>query len=194
MIKYKFTILLFIATLLCFSCAEKDPCEGVTCQNGGTCFEGKCQCLDGFEGNSCETEKLPTAVNVSTLKITKFPSKKQNGANWDDDGTNPDLFPGLVTLKADNTADKFLWLSDLTKLNATLNQEHNFPLLLPKLIMNNYESKLAFFLYEEDGSSSRESMGGISFLLKDVVKGKPSIIKLDCPTCTVALELSVTYE
>lgn len=41
---------------------EKDPCEDVTCQNGGTATEindgedCECDCAEGYEGEFCETE------------------------------------------------------------------------------------------------------------------------------------------
>ena len=59
--------------------------------------------------------------------------------------------------------------------------------------MNNYDKTLGLFLLEKDDSSS-ENMGGIAFQLKEVVKGKPATITLDCATCKVAYELKVTYE
>ena len=38
------------------SCKEKDPCEGVSCQNGGVCLTGTCNCPAWYEGTSCETQ------------------------------------------------------------------------------------------------------------------------------------------
>lgn len=34
----------------------KDECKDVACQNGGTCEEGTCICVAGYEGENCETE------------------------------------------------------------------------------------------------------------------------------------------
>lgn len=34
----------------------KDECKDVVCQNGGTCEEGTCLCVSGYEGENCETE------------------------------------------------------------------------------------------------------------------------------------------
>lgn len=31
-----------------------DPCKDVKCQNGGTCKDGKCACVFGYEGEKCE--------------------------------------------------------------------------------------------------------------------------------------------
>lgn len=47
-------ILMLVAVL---SACQEDPCENVVCLNGGTCVDGlgTCECLPGFEGDSCET-------------------------------------------------------------------------------------------------------------------------------------------
>lgn len=45
--------LLFVSAglmLMMASCA----CNGVDCQNGGTCNDGKCDCLKGYYGDNCE--------------------------------------------------------------------------------------------------------------------------------------------
>lgn len=31
-----------------------DPCETITCSNGGTCEDGMCLCASGFSGTMCE--------------------------------------------------------------------------------------------------------------------------------------------
>lgn len=38
---------------------EPDPCQNVTCQNGGTCDDGSCQCPEGFSGVNCEIVPEP---------------------------------------------------------------------------------------------------------------------------------------
>lgn len=47
--------LLGLLTIIIFSLTSCDPCKDVTCNNGGTCNEGKCECPAGTEGNMCET-------------------------------------------------------------------------------------------------------------------------------------------
>lgn len=40
-------------TLTLTSC---DECKDVTCDNGGSCSEGTCECTDNFYGDACEVE------------------------------------------------------------------------------------------------------------------------------------------
>jgi hypothetical protein len=183
----------FVLFSLFSACSKKDPCEGVTCQNGGTCSEGTCQCPTGFEGAFCETASLPKAVNVSAIKVTKVPATKNDGTKWDTDGTEPDLTLTLVTVKSDNTVEQTLWTSDLVKLNAPVTQQHDFSVITPKLRMTAFDKTFALFLFDTDNATN-ENMGGISFNLRDITKNKPATITLDCATCKVAFELKVTYE
>lgn len=43
-----------VATIGMTSC-EVDPCNDVTCDNGGTCVDGDCVCATGYEGTDCST-------------------------------------------------------------------------------------------------------------------------------------------
>lgn len=46
-----FVALAFFTLLGC-----KDECEGVNCNNNGTCIDGTCACDLGYDGADCETE------------------------------------------------------------------------------------------------------------------------------------------
>lgn len=43
-----------LAGTVTFTACQKDPCIGLTCQNGGSCDEGFCHCQTGFEGVECD--------------------------------------------------------------------------------------------------------------------------------------------
>lgn len=64
---------LFLTTLLLQTSCKKDPCEEVTCQNGGTCIDGDCDCPEGFIGANCEVELDPclaqACVNSDTCLV-----------------------------------------------------------------------------------------------------------------------------
>lgn len=42
------------AVLLLFAACGGDPCKDVSCQNGGDCLEGTCECPPEYEGNLCQ--------------------------------------------------------------------------------------------------------------------------------------------
>ena len=58
--KVGYLLLCFIAVLTIASC-KKDKCNGLVCQNGGSCEDGKCQCATGFSGTNCEVNNNPCA-------------------------------------------------------------------------------------------------------------------------------------
>jgi hypothetical protein len=47
---------LALGTVLFFASCTKDECKDVTCDNGGVCTAGVCDCATGFEGTNCETK------------------------------------------------------------------------------------------------------------------------------------------
>jgi hypothetical protein len=51
---------------LVLSC-EQGSCENITCLNGGTCRDGRCQCPVGFEGVRCETKWTDRWIGTYTV-------------------------------------------------------------------------------------------------------------------------------
>jgi len=60
------TLVLFagVFTILFYTACEKNACDNVTCQHGGSCSNGICLCPTGYEGPQCQT--LETARYVGT--------------------------------------------------------------------------------------------------------------------------------
>lgn len=44
----------FLMVVLSLSACKTDVCDGVVCENGGTCEDGLCDCPDGYVGAQCE--------------------------------------------------------------------------------------------------------------------------------------------
>ena len=46
--------------------SDDDDCQGVTCQNGGTCIDGvasfSCDCLAGYSGKFCGTSMITQLI------------------------------------------------------------------------------------------------------------------------------------
>lgn len=53
-----------LAGAVTFTACQKDPCIGLTCQNGGSCDEGFCTCQTGFEGVECQTKTADKFVGT----------------------------------------------------------------------------------------------------------------------------------
>ncbi len=60
----RLVLLLSTAFFLMGMLQSCNDCRGVDCQNGGTCNDGECDCLKGFEGESCEIKDLCVLEDV----------------------------------------------------------------------------------------------------------------------------------
>lgn len=50
-------LFLFASVVILSVACNNDPCEDVTCENGGTCFEGGCECTFEYTGTNCTDEQ-----------------------------------------------------------------------------------------------------------------------------------------
>ncbi|MEZ4688433.1 MAG: calcium-binding EGF-like domain-containing protein [Bacteroidia bacterium] len=68
----RFSIFLFVIfSLSSFSCG--DECADISCENGGICVDGRCDCPTGFTGQRCEVKIDPCTqlqcVNADTCLV-----------------------------------------------------------------------------------------------------------------------------
>jgi hypothetical protein len=84
---FAFFALMSLSTVVYMNSCKTDPCKDVVCQNGGTCVDGTCSCLTGYEGTNCETE-LRSKFLVAGASFTEtgttyssFTSATTNGTN-----------------------------------------------------------------------------------------------------------------
>lgn len=86
-----------IMTPSCSPSEEVDLCEGISCQNGGLCEDGTCDCPDGYTGTNCENVDCPdgyTGTNCENFD----PSQVQ--ALLDMGKTPKELFDGNIPLES----------------------------------------------------------------------------------------------
>lgn len=103
---------LFVFSLLMFACS--DPCDDISCENGGNCDDGTCICEDGYSGENCEIENRQAFLGIWTgpivcntedpedyfVEITASPNAITEVILSFDDGSS---FPANVT--SENTLD-----------------------------------------------------------------------------------------
>ncbi len=67
---------------------EDLSCEGVTCQNGGTCVNGSCNCPAGYYGSRCESS---TALGYNSPSTIRNPEGGDGKISTDDPLTAGDI-------------------------------------------------------------------------------------------------------
>ncbi len=57
---------ILLVLLTTSSCKKKEACDGVICQNGGSCVDGVCACDSTWTGTNCETPICGLHQHVET--------------------------------------------------------------------------------------------------------------------------------
>jgi len=140
----------FVTVLLLFigSCSN-DPCKGVTCQNGGTCQSGSCNCPAGYSGSSCQTINTPTSMAVTQITVTGFPSLNPSGNDWNSGGTgqsNASGYANIYPVIIDGSGSVLYSGSQNTVTNATFQSSYTFTPSAP-IALSNPAASYSLVLY-----------------------------------------------
>ncbi|MBW8051719.1 MAG: hypothetical protein FVQ77_15545 [Cytophagales bacterium] len=187
--KSLFFAVLMLMGVLAFTGCKKDPCEGVTCQNSGTCNEGTCKCPAGFSGTFCGTEVTPTTITLTKVVMDQFPPL-DNGSDWDGalcGGANPDISIGLWN------GSSYIYTSG-TYSDVVPGTQKTYTLGLP-ITINNPTGTYAVDLFDDDTGvcAPDDYMGGLEFVPYTSGNGFPSTIRVDNLTAQIDVTLHVTY-
>lgn len=180
------TISTLLLTMTVFNSCKKDdpdPCEGVTCLNGGTCVNGQCDCPEGYSGPDCGNQVTPSKIRITNIKLTKFPAT-DNGAGWDLT-SGPDIY---VTMEYSGST---IYDHPYFYQNADPSQDYDFQPNI-NLNMDNPTDNYVIRLYDFDDFDADDYMGGIQFVPYQDGNNFLNKILLNAGG-DVAFELSVTY-
>lgn len=148
-------------------CQNYDPCYGVNCQNGGTCVNGDCNCPDGFYGSECQYAKTPKGVYITRIDLIEWPEYPPNGGAWDANSVRPDIFLKVFVNGS---------VATTTGYYSQCNLGTEYPYLVGELpvYVGETHNKVAVGLYDYDGNSGADAMGGVYFFPDDFQSSLPT--------------------
>ena len=100
-----------------YSSCKKDPCKGVTCQNGGACNNGSCVCPSGYSGNFCENSTItytndtytPISINVGGSTAIINPSSSVSFSGGAGTAVNVSASTAGTTTSGTQVGDLISW-------------------------------------------------------------------------------------
>jgi hypothetical protein len=176
-------ILLMSVCLLALSGCKKDACETSNCQNGGICNDGRCDCPQGFYGSDCGQQITPQQIKISKIEVLKFPAT-DNGGGWDLT-SGPEIYPKILK---DGTT---IWTSSIYYENADPSDTHQFS-IDPSIQITEPKDRYTIALYDYDGTTANDYMGGVTFTPYSSNNKFPSTIRLDAGG-EVVFKIYVSY-
>lgn len=103
---------LFAIAILAIGCKKEntDPCDEITCFNGGTCNSGTCNCPTGYTGTQCQTQLSLKSITITSIDLISYPITFVSGTPYDNDGTGPDWY---IVIDEGLTATDPYWFTSL---------------------------------------------------------------------------------
>lgn len=183
---YSILVLFFLSINLLFysSCVKDDPCDLITCLNGGFCVNGECDCPEGFTGPDCSNQQTPTSIRITNIEVTRLPATKANGAGWDLN-SGADIYVQML-YNNNNIYEHSTYYE-----NVNSSQNYSFQ---PNTNLNltNPTNRYVIRLYDYDSLDADDFMGGIEFTPYTSNNGFPNKVILDA-NGDVAFELTYQY-
>lgn len=209
------TLILLSAVLSLASC-KKDPCDDITCLNGGACIDGSCNCPEGYSGAQCETfdacfnvvclnggdcvngacvcpegytgADCSQQITPSKIRISRIEVTRFPAT---DNGAGWDFTsgPDIYPIIAKN--NNLLWEYPSFIQNADPSTNHSFD-VNPVFDLESPNDQYAISLYDYDDFDNDDFMGGILFTPYSSNNKFPSTFTLDAGG-DVAFKVYVSY-
>lgn len=176
----------FLLAVSLSSCSKDDttnPCESISCSNGGMCINGVCDCPDGFTGPDCGSQMTPNSIKINSINLRSFPATEENGAGWD-------LFDGADIYIKVSYNEEVIYQHPTFYTNANSGQIYSF-IPTTNLNIHNPTDKYVISLWDKDDLDD-DFMGGIIFTPYFSTNGFPATIILDAGS-GISFDLSVAY-
>lgn len=177
---------LLLLALICLFANCKDECKKINCLNGGTCFEGACNCTEQWFGDRCEKQATPKNITVSQIEVLKFPAKNAGGGEWDSD-SRPDLF--VVVRDKDKVP---IFGNVATRLtDATVGGVMTAPNFKFEKIFDAY----TFQIWEYDEPPFPDTLMATSeaVVLYSTTNNFPEKVDIGCAACPLHLRMKLKY-
>ncbi|CAG5087107.1 calcium-binding EGF-like domain-containing protein [Parvicella tangerina] len=164
---------------------DPDPCDGISCLNGGYCANGTCNCPDGYSGSDCGVALTPTSMSITSATLTAYPMTN-GGAGWDP-SSGPDVYITINSgTSANNNEFQSSYFADVTGQSLTFT--NGFPISVPSPASN---YTIGIWDYETS-TGLEEFMTGLYFTPIDHDSGFPPTITLS--TASMSITLNVEWQ
>ncbi|MFK7809111.1 MAG: hypothetical protein AB8F74_15010 [Saprospiraceae bacterium] len=176
-LSFQILVLFLSVSLLTFSCGKDEEsddsqveCEGITCENGGSCNDGECGCPQNFTGISCETPVPVISVKLNSVTVKGFPVNTTSGSAWDDNAGKPD-----ITFQIRDVNNNILYTHGNVITDANANDNHL--LNVSGFIFENPKINHSILLLDNDGSETADVIDEFQFI-PEYAPGTSGIITL----------------